>query len=100
CRHNDAVLVLLDGVGGTDQSASRLGAVHANSRHCRGCLAAVDIVDKYHRIALVCIAFATGTDTGAAADAPLRIDEHCLLHNFRLFTLLNFAQAAPLTSLS
>jgi hypothetical protein len=55
--------------------------MHADRRHRRGCLGAIDVIDEDHLIAFMCRALATRRDTGAAADAPLRIDEHCLFHH-------------------
>jgi hypothetical protein len=49
-------------------------------RHRRRRLGAIDVVDKDHRVAFVRGALAARSDTGATADATLRIDEHRLFH--------------------
>ena len=84
-RHHDAVLRNLDRVRRTNERARRLLAVHADGRHRRSRLGAVDVVDKDHRVAFVRRALAARGDAGAAADATLRIDEHCLFHQLTPF---------------
>ena len=86
-RHHDAVIRNLDRVRRTNQCARRFLAMHTHGRHRRGCLGAIDVVDKDHRIAFVCGALAARGDTGTAADAALRIDEHRLFHPLPSFHL-------------
>src|SRR5262249_52386646 len=79
-RHDHAFFRNLDRVGGTNERAGWLLAVHTDSRHRRRRLSAIDVVDKDHRIAFVRSALAAGGHTRTAANATLRIDEHRLFH--------------------
>src|SRR6185503_8951486 len=89
-RHHDAVIRNLDRIRRTNECTGRLLAMHADSRHRCCCLGSIDVIDKDHRVTLVCGAFAAGSDTGTAADATLRIDEHRLFH-YPFLTSLNEA---------
>ena len=73
-RLHDAVLGLLDRVGGADLRAGRVVAVHADRRDRRDRVAAVEKVDVDHRDAAVRVALGAGVDAGLAADAARRID--------------------------
>ena len=64
--------------------------MHTESRHRRRGLGAVDVIDEDHRVTFVRSAFTAGGDTGTAANAALRIDEHGLFH-YPLLTSLNDA---------
>ena len=88
--HHYAVVGNLDRIRGTNECTRGLVAMHANGRHRCGCFSAIHVIDKDHRITLVRGAFAAGGDTGSAANATLRIDEHRLFH-YPFLTSLNEA---------
>ena len=83
--HDHAVVGYLNRICRTDQRARRFVAVHADGRHRRGSFGAINVVNEDQWIAFVGGAFATGGDAGPAANAALRIDEHCLFHRLPPF---------------
>ena len=95
-RHHDSVFVLFDRVGRAHERTGRLDAVHAHGRHRRCRLGSVDVVDKDHRITFVRRTLAARGHARAAADAALRVDEHCLLHLLSPLTSLKLAPFAAL----
>src|SRR4030095_790503 len=82
CRKHTSVFGALDRVCGTNQSTGRLDAVHADRRHRCGSLCSIKIIDVNHRITLMSPTLTTRCHTAQAADATLRIDEHCFVHAY------------------
>ena len=73
-RLHDAVLALLDGVGGADLRAGGVVAVHADVGRGGDGLRAVDEVEVDHRDAAMGVALLAGLEAGLAADAARRVD--------------------------
>src|SRR5215204_931708 len=89
-RHHYAVIRNLDRIRRANEGTRGLVAMHADGRHRCSCLGAINVIDKDHRVTLVCGAFAASGYTGTAANATLRIDEHRFFH-YPFLTSLNEA---------
>src|SRR5690606_12934061 len=77
-----AVFAFLDCVGRTHHRAGRLGAMHANHRHCRDGVGAIDVVHVDHGNSTVTVAFGAGGYAAPAADAAGRIDVELVTEHY------------------